>query len=130
MSNQDETKTGAERRRVKRREILENFSFYICIPKLGYTRHKVNDVSELGIGFMVETLGEFRLVNQETCELQFYLNQSLYLPMQIQVVRAMDRPELVQEVGAIFTEMNDSAHDTFVTLVKLVDQMTETAVEA
>lgn len=130
MSNQDETKTGAERRRVKRREILENFSFYICIPKLGYTRHKVNDISELGIGFMVETLGEFRLVNQETCELQFYLNQSLYLPMQIQVVRAMDRPELVQEVGAIFTEMNDSAHDTFVTLVKLVDQMTETAVEA
>lgn len=130
MSNQDETKTGAERRRVKRREILENFSFYICIPKLGYTRHKVNDVSELGIGFMVETLGEFRLVNQETCELQFYLNQSLYLPMQIQVVRAIDRPELVQEVGAIFTEMNDSAHDTFVTLVKLVDQMTETAVEA
>jgi hypothetical protein len=130
MSNQDDTKSGAERRRVKRREILENFSFYICIPKLGYTRHKVNDISELGIGFMVETLGEFRLANQETCELQFYLNQSLYLPMQIQVVRAMDRPELIQEVGAIFTEMNDSAHDTFVTLVKLVDQMTETAVEA
>ena len=76
-----------ERRKSKRREILEHFSFYLCIPKLGFARHKVNNVSETGIGFTIETLGEFKLAKDEQCNLQFYLNQSLYLPLKIQVVR-------------------------------------------
>jgi hypothetical protein len=125
MSDQD--KSGIERRRVKRREILERFSFYICVPKLGYTRHQVNDISELGIGFMLDTLGEFRVANDEECDLHFYLNQSLYLPLQIKVVRAIDRDAGIQEVGAIFLETESSIHQTFLTLVNLVDQLSETA---
>jgi hypothetical protein len=124
--NEQDNKTGIERRRVKRREILDRFSFYICIPKLGYTRHTVNDISELGIGFMLDTLGEFRLKNDEICDFQFYLNQSLYLQLKIKVVRSMERDGAIQEVGAIFTDMNDPVHQTFVTLVKLVDQLSDT----
>ena len=67
--------SGTERRKVKRREIVEKFSFYICVPKLGFTRHQVNDVSEMGIGFLIDTLGEFKLKMDESCDLQFYLNQ-------------------------------------------------------
>jgi hypothetical protein len=116
-----------EKRRVKRREILERFSFYICVPKLGYTRHKVNDISELGIGFMIDTLGEFKMIHQETCDLQFYLNQSLYLSLKIQAVRIIERPEHMQEIGAIFLDTESTTHQTFLTLVKLVDQLSETA---
>ena len=126
MSDQD-SKSGIERRRVKRRDILENFSFYICVPKLGYTRHQVNDISELGIGFMLETLGEFRLKDNEVCDLHFYLNQSLYLSLKIKVVRSVDRDGAVQEIGAIFTDQTSPVHQTFLTLVKLVDQLSETA---
>ena len=69
-----------ERRKSNRREILENFSFYIQIPKLGQARHRVQDVSETGIGFMVESLGGvFTLAKDEKLELHLYLNQSLFL---------------------------------------------------
>jgi hypothetical protein len=115
-----------EKRKTKRREILDRFSFYVCIPRLGYSRHKVKDISELGIGFEIETLGEFKLTTGEVCELQFYLNQSLYLPLQIQVVRQIDR-DSTQEVGATFSGQSSNAHATFTTLVKLVDQLGEFA---
>ena len=116
-----------ERRRVKRRSILEQFSFYICIPKLGYTRHNVLDISELGIGIMIDTLGEFRLEANESCELHFYVNQSLHLPLRIKVMRTMDREDLTQEVGAIFLDTETSEFQTFLTLVKLTDQLSQTA---
>jgi hypothetical protein len=113
-----------EKRRAKRRDILEKFSFYVCIPKLGYSRHKVNDVSELGIGFEIETLGEFKLNQGEICELQFYMNQSLYLSLHIEVVRQVDH-EATQQIGASFVDVQSNPQQTFNTLVKLVDQMSE-----
>ena len=120
--------SSSERRKVKRREILEKFSFYICIPKMGFARHKVNDISELGIGFTIETLGgEFKLNSQEQVELHFYLNQSLYLPLKIQVMRQIDASS-TQEVGAVFLDTKTPVHQTFLTLVKFLDQISETGV--
>jgi hypothetical protein len=113
-----------EKRRAKRRDIVDRFSFYVCIPKLGYTRHKVNDVSELGIGFELETLGEFKLSKGEVCELDFYMNQSLYLPLQIEVMRHVDH-ETTQLIGAAFVDVQSATQLTFNTLVKLVDQLSE-----
>ena len=113
-----------EKRRAKRREILERFSFYVCIPKLGYSRHKVNDISEIGIGFEIETLGEFKLNQGEICELQFYMNQSLFLSLQIEVVRHLES-ETTQQIGASFVDIQSNPQLTFNTLVKLVDQLSE-----
>ncbi len=121
------TTSGSERRKAKRREVLDQFSFYICVPKLGYTRHKVNDVSELGIGFTLDTMGEFKLAQNEVCSLQFYMNQSLYLPLTIQAVRLMEKDEHTQEVGAIFQDPETAVHQTLLTLVKLIDQLSESA---
>ena len=115
---------GVERRKSKRREILEKFSFYICVPKLGLTRHQVNDISETGIGFRIETLGEFKLVTEEICELQFYLNQSLYLPLKIKVARH-EHQDAFQQVGAIFLDTEKTPHKTLLTLVQFLDQLTE-----
>jgi hypothetical protein len=114
----------SERRRARRRDILDHFSFYISIPKLGHTRHRVKDISEIGIGFDLDTLGEFKLKTGEICELQFYLNQSLFLPLHIEVVRETDGPAS-QDVGAVFVNVETPAHQTFNTLVHLLDQLTD-----
>jgi len=118
--------SAVEKRKARRREIVEQFSFYVCVPKLGYTRHKVKDISEIGIGFEIETLGEFKLKKGEVCELQFYLNQSLHLSLEIEVMRHVDH-DSTQEVGATFANQKSNAHATFSTLVKLVDQLSEYA---
>ena len=120
------SQTFIERRKARRRNILERFSFYVCVPKLGYTRHKVNDISELGIGFEVETLGEFKLAEGEICELQFYVNQSLFLRLHIEVVRQKEI-ETIQHIGASFLDVQSNPQVTFNTLVKLVDQLSDFA---
>lgn len=112
-----------EKRRAKRREILERFSFFVCIPKLGMARHQVRDVSEAGIGFTLETLGEFKLKTGEECELHFYLNPSLYLPATIRVVRERDSAD-EQAIGAEFTGPH-AGSEAWTALVKLIDQLSE-----
>jgi hypothetical protein len=112
------------RRKSNRREILEHFSFYIQIPKIGTARHKVIDVSELGIGFVVESLGVFKLAKDEQCDLRFYLNQSLYLPLKIQVMRQEEKGD-TQYVGAAFLDTQSNQNKTFLSLVKFLDQLSE-----
>ena len=119
-------KTTNERRKANRCEILENFSFYIQIPKLGPARHRVQDVSELGIGFIVESLGVFKLATDEECDLHFYLNQSLFLPLKIKVMRQEDQGD-TQQVGAVFLDKTSNQYQTLLSLVKFLDQMSEFA---
>ena len=113
-----------DRRKTQRRGILDQFSFYVSIPHLGNIRLKVNDVSEMGIGFTVDTLGEFKLKKDEQTELHFYLNQSLFLPLKIQVVRFFEQDE-TQNVGAVFLDTTSSQYQTLITLVKLLDQLVD-----
>ncbi len=116
---------GPERRKARRREILEHFSFYIQIPKLGPAKHRVQDVSEAGIGFIVESLGGvFTLTKDEKVDLHFYLNQSLFLPLKIQVARQEEKKE-TQQVGAVFLDTQSNQYQTFLSLVKLLDQLSE-----
>jgi hypothetical protein len=114
-----------ERRKSKRREILENFSFYIQVPKLGPARHRVNNLSEFGVGFIVESLGGiFTLKIDEIVDLNLYLNQSLYLPLKIQVTRQIDQVE-TQQVGAVFLDTKSNEYQTYLSLVKFLDQLSE-----
>ncbi len=114
-----------ERRKSKRRQILEHFSFYIQIPKLGPARHRVLDLSEFGIGFLVESLGGvFTLKHDEKVELHLYLNQSLFLPLNIQVTR-QDQSSETQQVGAVFLDTKSNQYQTYLSLVKFLDQLSE-----
>ena len=113
-----------EKRKARRREIMNEFSFYVCVPKLGFTKHKVNDVSEIGIGFTMDTFGEFKLEKDEVCDLHFYLNQSLYLALKINVVRFKETDH-IQNIGATFLDTDSKSHETFLTVVKLLDQLVE-----
>src|SRR5688572_993344 len=81
----------ADRRRSKRRPILDTFSLFVVLPKKGAHRLAVHDVSELGLRFDLnlegEEAAEFPITNGERLELHFYLNQSLFLPLPVQIVR-------------------------------------------
>ena len=47
-----------ERRKAKRRPILEAFSFFVVVPKKGMMKLAVLDVSESGLGFDYDVGGE------------------------------------------------------------------------
>lgn len=116
--------SSADRRKSKRRAVLDHFAFYVSIPKLGATKLKVNDVSETGVGFTIDTLGQFKLNVNEQTDLHFYLNQSLFLPLKIQIVRQQEEGEQ-QHLGAVFLETQTPQHQTLLTLVKLLDQLVD-----
>ena len=114
---------GAERRKSKRRDILENFSFYIQVPKIGPARHRVRDVSEFGVGFSIDTMGGiFKMEKGEVTDLHFYLNQSLYLSLKIEVVRHEQHQD-EQTIGAILLDTKSDQYQTYLTLVKFLDQL-------
>lgn len=118
-----------ERRKAKRRQILDSFSFFIQIPKLGSSRHRIENVSEFGVGFIVESLGGvFTLNKDEKLDLNFYLNQSLYLKLKIQVARQEEKNGK-QMVGAVFLDTQSNPYQTFLSLVKFLDQLSEFGVE-
>jgi hypothetical protein len=114
---------GTERRKAKRREILENFSFYVQLPKIGPARHRIKDISESGIGFEVHTVGgSFLLQKNEKVDLHFFLNQSLFLNLKIEVVRIeMNGDD--QQVGAVLLDTNTNQYQTYLTLVNFLDQL-------
>ena len=118
-----------EKRKAERRQILENFSFFVVVPKLGGIKKKLQDLSEAGIGFQFDTLGTFSLHQGEEVEIQFYLNQTLFLPLQVRIARIGTQIPDVQEVGCVITSLKTPSYATFLTLVKLIDQLEVTAEE-
>jgi hypothetical protein len=95
--------SGIERRKARRRPILDTFSLFVVLPKKGGHRLKVNDLSDSGISFDFDTEAEEAsgspLKSGETLETHFYLNQSLFIPLSVRIVRLEDRNE-VRRVGA------------------------------
>ena len=118
------SQNNTEKRHSKRRQILDYFSFYACIPKIGYSRLKIDNISETGIGFNIDTFGEIQIHKDDQCDLQFYVNQSLFLPLKIQVMRHYEQ-DGIQKIGAVFLNTDSSEYKTYLTLVKLVDQLVE-----
>src|ERR1700751_1407622 len=83
-----------ERRRSKRRPILDTFSLFAVVPKKGVHRLQVHDLSDLGMGFDLdidgENFDEFPINPKEKLSVHLYLNQSLYLNLEVQVMRIED----------------------------------------
>jgi hypothetical protein len=111
-----------EKRQSTRRQILEHFSFFVCVPKLGATKLKVSDISEKGIGFQIDTLGEFKLDEQSQNDLRFYVNQTLYLPLKVNIVRQYEENG-IQYLGGTFVDTETTAHQAFVALVQMIDKI-------
>jgi hypothetical protein len=115
-----------ERRRARRRPVLETFSLFVVIPKKGIHRLAIHDVSDLGIGFDLDTEGEspadFPLTSGNSLDLRLYLNQSLYLPLTVEVVRIEDR-NTVRRVGAEFAQRDSGNYKGFLAFLTMLDSV-------
>jgi hypothetical protein len=127
-----DTGSGAERRRSRRRPILSTFSLFVVVPQKGIHRLPVHDVSDLGIGFDLDTEGEepgdFPLRQGEQLSIHFYLNQSLYLPLDVRVARLEDG-QGIRRIGAeVLTQTkNDPNAAAYQAFLQLLDRIVDVA---
>lgn len=123
-------KSGAERRKAKRRSILDTFSLFAVVPKKGIHRLKIHDVSDLGIRFDLDVEGEspadFPLNTEETLNLRFYLNQSLYLPLDVKVIR-IEGETAQRRVAGEITDQNSKSYKAFLAFLGMLDEVIDIA---
>lgn len=121
-------KPAVERRRAERRPVLDTFAVFVVIPKKGMCRLKIHDMSELGLGFNLDVLREahddFSVRVGHSLDLRFYINQSLFLPLSVRVVR-VDIQDGMHRVGAEFSEKNSPAYQAFLSFLQMLDRILE-----
>lgn len=128
-----ESGSGPERRQAKRRPVIESFSLFVVVPSKGMHRLRVHDVSEIGIGFDLDLEGEsfeeFPVQKGQKVDIQFYLNQSLSLPLSVTVARVQPDGS-IRRVGAQFEKEaseNGQGYRAFRAFVDMIDALAEVA---
>ena len=119
---------GAERRGSKRRPILESFSFFVSIPKKGGHRLIAHDVSDSGMSFDFDIEGEgadaMPVKKGESFDVQLYLNQSLYLPLAVTVIRVTD-VDGIRKIGSEFNDKQGAGFKALLSFLAMVDNISE-----
>jgi len=119
---------GADRRKARRRPILDSFSFYVVVPKKGYHRLRVIDVSDSGLGFDFDIAGEspedFPVKLGEELEVHLYLNQTLFLPMKVRVMR-LDDSKAIRRIGAEYVSRETPEHEGLLAVLEMIDRLSE-----
>ncbi len=114
-----------ERRKFKRRQIIDSFSMFVALPKKGGARLALHDVSEQGIGFAFDTEGETHadspITQGDTFSVHLYLNQSLYLPLTVRTARI--EPGAIRRVGAEFVDTKTPAFEALQAFVQFLDKL-------
>lgn len=120
-----------DRRKARRRAILTTFSLFAMVPSKGPYRLTVHDLSDLGIGFDLDIEGEegvpFPLQENESLEVRLYLNQSLYIPLPIQVKRIIPQEEGIRRIGGEFTTMPAPTRQALASFLELLDSLLDVA---
>jgi hypothetical protein len=121
-------KNNAERRKSRRRPVLETFSLFVVVPKKGPHRLKVYDVSDFGMRFDADTEGEsptdFPIGPSEQIEVHFYLNQSLYLLCDLKVAR-IENHGAVRRIGAEFNDKSSKSYKAYLSFLQMLDAVLE-----
>ena len=120
--------TATERRRAKRRPILDTFSIFVVVPRKGVHRLQICDLSDEGIGFELDTEGEsyadFNVNTGDSLGVRLYLTQSLYLPLSVEIARLEERGG-VRRVGASFSDKNGQSYRAFSSFLKMLDGLVD-----
>jgi len=119
---------GTERRRSPRRPILDSFSMFVSVDKKGDLKLKVHDVSDQGIGFDIDVDGEeyesFSPKLGDVFSVKLYLNQTLYIPLKIKVMRA-DKKGQNRIVGVEVLDVASKSYQAFLAFIKVIDLLVE-----
>lgn len=119
--------SGEERRRDRRRPILESFSMFVSFPERGFTKLPMHDISEVGIAFFAQEVLEFK--SGEVVQGQVYLNQSLSIPCLGRVVRVLQsrRGDDMQEVALEFHDLKHPGVMVMTDFLKFLDRLSAIA---
>lgn len=113
-----------ERRRAKRLPILETFSLFCSVPKLGPVRQSVSDVSELGMGIVVsDDVPAEGLDADKVFEVQMFLNPSLSIPLKARVVRTVRIDGIGTQVGLEFVDRKSPGFRAVSAFLKMLDEI-------
>lgn len=96
----------SERRKHRRHQILEGFSFFVVVPQKGFLKLKLEDISMQGIGFHLtfpgETIAEKSDVKiGDSIEVLLYVNRSLSIPISVKVARVEQTKEMLKIGGQV-----------------------------
>jgi hypothetical protein len=120
----------SERRRSRRRSLLDTFSFFVVVPRKGIHRLPVHDLSEGGIRFDLdvegESAGDFAVKKGDTLDLRFYLNQGLFIPLRIRVAR-IEEKQHGRQIGAEFCEAGTPGQKACLSFLQMLDQILDVA---
>jgi len=117
------------RRKAKRRPILDTFSLFVVVSTKNILRLKINDLSELGIGFNFDIEGEAEqapIKVGDLLDLQLYLNQSLHIPLQIKIARIEDA-EKIRKIGAEYTDKTSKGYQALMAFLEMLDRLADAA---
>jgi hypothetical protein len=119
---------GIERRNARRRPLLDSFSFFVVVPRKGVHRLRIHDVSDLGMLFDLDMEGEsqldFPIAKGESFDVQFYLNQSLYLPLTVQVAR-IEQVDSVRRIGTEISDKKSKSYQAFLSFLTMLDTIVD-----
>jgi hypothetical protein len=109
---------------------MDTFSLFVVVPKKGPHKLGVRDVSDLGMRFDIEleseVPGEFAIQVGDTLDIELYLNQTLSLPLKVQVVRfAGAKDSGPRQIGVALTDLYAPSYRAFAAFIQLLDAVSE-----
>ena len=123
------TKTTEDNRRKSlRRPILDTFFISVVIPKHGLYKLHVFDMSENGIGCEIdateieELSTVFPTKEGEIIDLRFYINQSLFIPLVVKLIR-IQKINSTHRIGFEIQDKESKNYQALSSFVKLIDSM-------
>lgn len=134
-----EAKETLDRRRHPRRSILQSFGVSAVFPGSGEHRLEIRDLSEDGIGVLAgqeDAVGSGMLQATQfkvgrTAAMELYLNRSLCLPLELEIVRierqgtegdgGAGRPDVL--IGARWTRRNSEAYAALLGFIQILDKL-------
>ncbi|NDD91633.1 hypothetical protein EBZ37_06075 [bacterium] len=119
-----------EKRKSRRRPVLDSFSVFVVIPNKAPYRLPTRDLSDLGIGFQLDpdglSTGPTNVQVGESLDISLYLNQTLHVPLRVEIVRIFTQeaggPRLA---GARISEPYSAGYRAFTSFVQLLDALAD-----
>jgi len=115
-----------ERRKAKRFDIIDSFSVSLVLPGKGGYRLKINDLSEIGINFDFDLKDEepapIDLASDEDLDAQLYLNQTLFLPFKMRVIRVTENKG-IRTVGAEVSDADEAVRTALSSFVIFISNL-------
>lgn len=126
--SKNSSSSGAERRKSRRRPVLESFALFAVVPKAGSHRLPVHDLSDDGMRLDLDADGEgpdnVAVAVGDLIDVHLYVNRSLYLPLTLKITR-VETQDSVRRLGVQLQELTSPTSAAYGQFLKMLDLLAE-----